>query len=121
MSGAQNSDGTARRVVGRPFPQGVSGNPSGRPRGLSRAARELVGDDGMALVELWWSIASDPMRRDADRLETSRLLADRGWGKAAVFEPLEGDPLDLADVEKAAEEFRAKIMRLVDRTESDKA
>ena len=121
MSGAQNSDGTARRVVGRPFPQGVSGNPSGRPRGLSRATRELVGDDGMALVELWWSIASDPMRRDADRLEASRLLADRGWGKGAVFEPLEGDPLDLADVEKAAEEFRAKIMRLVDRTESDKA
>jgi hypothetical protein len=39
------------------------------------------------------------MRRDFDRLEASRLLADRGWGKAASFEPLEGDPLDLSDYE----------------------
>jgi hypothetical protein len=121
MSGAQNSDGTARRVVGRPFPQGVSGNPSGRPRGLSRATRELVGEDGMPLVELWWQIAQDPMRRDRDRLEASRLLADRGWGKPATFESLEGDPLDLADAERAAEAFRAKVMRLAEGLESDKA
>jgi hypothetical protein len=58
----------------------------------------------MALVELWWSIAQDETRRDRDRLEASRLLADRGWGKAANFEPLEGDPLGLEDVEQAAEE-----------------
>ena len=52
------------------------------------------------------------MRRDSDRLEASRLLADRGWGKAAVFAPQEGDPLDLADAEAAAEEFRARVLRL---------
>jgi hypothetical protein len=121
MSDAQNSDGTAAKVVGRPFAKGTSGNPGGRPKGLSRAARELVGEDGMPLVELWWSIASDPMRRDRDRLEASRLLADRGWGKAAVFTQQEGDPLDLADAERAAEAFRAKISRLADRTESDRA
>jgi hypothetical protein len=114
MSGAQNSDGTARRVVGRPFPKGVSGNPAGRPRGLSRTTRELVGDDGMPLIELWWSIARDPMQRTSDRLVASRLLADRGWGKPATFEPLEGDPFDLADVERAAEEFRANILRLAE-------
>ena len=114
MSGAQNSDGTARRVVGRPFPQGVSGNPSGRPRGLSRATRELVGEDGMPLVELWWRIAQDPMVRTRDRLEASRLLADRGWGKAPTYAAIEeSDPLDLASLEQAAEEFRAKILALV--------
>jgi hypothetical protein len=75
----------------------------------------------MASVDLWWAIANDPMRRDSDRFEASRLLADRGWGKAAVFEPLEGDPFGLEDVEKAAEEFRAKIMRLADGPESDRA
>ena len=63
----------------------------------------------MALAELWWSIAQDPMRKDSDRLEASRLLADRGRGKAAVFEPVEGDPLDLSDAEEAAEEFRSVI------------
>jgi hypothetical protein len=36
----------------------------------------------MALVQLWWDIARDETRRDRDRLEASRLLADRGWGKA---------------------------------------
>jgi hypothetical protein len=41
-----------------------------------------------------------------DRLEASGLLADRGWGKAAVFAPQEGDSFDLEEVEAAAEEFR---------------
>jgi hypothetical protein len=79
---------------------------------LAKATRELVGEDGMALVQLWWDIAQDETRRDGDRLEASRLLADRGWGKAAAYEPLEGDPLNLADVEAAAEEFEAAILRL---------
>ena len=66
----------------------------------------------MGLAQLWWDIARDETRRDSDRLEASKLLADRGWGKAAAYEPLEGDPLDLAALEGAAEEFRAKILRL---------
>jgi hypothetical protein len=49
----------------------------------------------MALAELWWSIASDPMRRDSDRLEASRLVADRGWGKPANFVRVEADRLGL--------------------------
>jgi hypothetical protein len=53
-----------------------------------------------------------PMRRDRDRLEASQLLADRGWGKVANFEPVEGDPLGLEDAERAAEEFCAAILRL---------
>jgi hypothetical protein len=34
---------------------------------------------------------------------------------------VEGDPFDLEDVEKAAEEFRAKVMRLVESPGSDEA
>jgi hypothetical protein len=79
---------------------------------LAKATRQLVGEDGMRLAQFWVSIMEDPMRRDSDRLEASKLLADRGWGKAAVFEPQEGDPLDLAALEGAAEEFRAAILRL---------
>jgi hypothetical protein len=106
MSAPQVRDGSGR------FPKGVSGNPGGRPQGLAKATRELVGEDGHRLAEFWVSIMDDPMRRDSDRLEASRLLADRGWGKAAVYQPQEGDPLDLAVMEQAAEEFRAKILRL---------
>lgn len=105
-----------RRINGRghrpSFRPGRSGNPAGSPQGLARATRDLVGEDGMALAQLWWDIAQDPLQRTSDRLEASKLLADRGWGKAAVFSPQEGDPLDLALAEEAAEEFRAKILRL---------
>jgi len=115
----QNKGRSTGGVTGRGFRPGRSGNPGGRPQGLARATRELVGEDGKALVELWWSIARDPMQRTSDRLEASKLLADRGWGKAAVFSPQEGDPLDLALAEQAAEEFRAKILRLAADSESD--
>jgi hypothetical protein len=36
-----------------------------------------------------------------------------------VFQPQEGDPLDLALAEQAAEEFRARIIRLASDSESD--
>jgi len=90
MSAAQTSTGSGRRV-GRPFRPGQSGNPGGRPKGLAKATRELVGEDGMKLVELWWDIARDETRRDSDRLEASKLLADRGWGKAPAYMPMEED------------------------------
>jgi hypothetical protein len=38
--------------------RGVSGNTGGRPKGLAKATRELVGEDGIALVELWSDIAA---------------------------------------------------------------
>jgi hypothetical protein len=79
----------------------------------------LVGEDGTALAQLWWDIARDETRRDRDRLEASKLLADRGWGKAAAFAPQEGDPFDLEDAERGAEEFRKMILRLADSQETD--
>ena len=67
----------------------------------------------MALVVLWWSIAQDETRRDSDRLEASKLLAERGWGKAPAYAAIEEDnPLGLEDVEAAAEELRKAILRL---------
>jgi Family of unknown function (DUF5681) len=119
MSSVQTNGRTTGGVTGKGFRPGQSGNPRGRPKGLARATRELVGEDGMALIQLWWDIARDETRRDRDRLEASRLLADRGWGKVANFEPLEGDPLGLEDAEAAAEEFRAKVMRLAESQSPD--
>ena len=51
MSSVQNKGRTTGGVTGRGFRPGRSGNPGGRPQGLARATRELVGEDGKALVE----------------------------------------------------------------------
>jgi hypothetical protein len=113
-SGEQRSEQRSSngRITGKGFQPGRSGNPGGRPQSLAKATRQIVGEDGMKLAELWWSIASDETRRDRDRLEASRLLAGRDWGKAPTFAALEEpDPLDLANPEQAAEEFRAAILR----------
>ena len=113
MSSAQNNGRSTGGVTGKGFRPGQSGNPGGRPKGLAKATRELVGEDGMVLVELWLQIALDPMRRDADRLRASELLADRGWGKAAAFQPIEADdPLGLEALEEGAAEFRRRILQL---------
>src|SRR6476469_6015602 len=72
----KNGRGTGG-VTDKGFMPGRSGNPAGRPKGLARTTRELVGENGMKLVEFWVSTMEDPMRRDSDRLEESWLLADR--------------------------------------------
>jgi hypothetical protein len=49
----------------------------------------------------------------------SRLLADRGWGKAPAFAPVEDkDPLGLEKAEQAAERFTAEVLRLVSMDEN---
>jgi hypothetical protein len=44
-----------------------------------------------------------------------------GWGKASAYEPMVDYPFDLADSVRAAEEFRAKILRLADGIDADDA
>jgi hypothetical protein len=94
MSAVQNNRGTtAGGITGRGFAPGRSGNPGGRPKGLTRRVRELVGDDGTAIAEFMYAVMSDEGARTADRLEAARWLADRGFGKtlqAVALEAQEG-------------------------------
>ena len=46
-------------VIGRPFAKGVSGNPGGRPKGLARYVRELVGDDGRRIADFMLNVLDD--------------------------------------------------------------
>jgi hypothetical protein len=103
-----------RLETGR-FQPGRSGNPGGRPKGLTRTARELIGDDGRAIIEFWISVMTDLSVRTSDRLEASRLLAERGWGKAADQQPLEDVnyyAVSRQQVEIAVQTFNAEVKRL---------
>src|SRR5262245_61417226 len=94
---AENSAVTA--VIGKPLHRGVSGNPGGRPKGLARRVRELVGSDGHEIVDFMFETMSNAKARTADRLDAAKWLADRGFGKATEIEMQPG--LDLKKVSDA--------------------
>jgi len=64
------------------FVPGVSGNPGGRPKGLTRRVRQLVGHDGEAIAEFMFEVMTNETVRTSDRMEAGRWLADRGFGRA---------------------------------------
>jgi hypothetical protein len=82
MSAVQsNRETTVGGITGRGFLPGASGNPGGRPKGLARRVRELVGDDGTAIADFMFAVMVDQRARMGDRLDAARWLADRGFGK----------------------------------------
>ena len=83
MSVVRNNPGTTRPggVTGAGFMPGQSGNPGGRPKGLSRRVRELVGDDGHEIAEYMFSVLGDERQRTPDRMKAGEWLADRGFGR----------------------------------------
>jgi hypothetical protein len=73
----------------------------------------------LPLVRFWLSIVEDKNAKTADQLEASRLLAERGWGKAPAFSPVEAeDPLGLGDANQAADELRAEVLKLASKDET---
>ena len=127
---AANSPQTARprpgeAGAGRPFQKGQSGNPTGRPKGIASAAREVLrravdeGEDpALALVRFWASVMSDPSAKMEHRLAAARELADRGYGKAPQFAPIEDDdPLGLTmeRENEIAEDFERGLDELAER------
>jgi hypothetical protein len=79
---AENSAETRRRLVGRPFPKGVSANPGGRPKGLALRAREAT-KDGETIIEFMLRVfnGEEPGCNTKLRMEAAGWFSDRGWGK----------------------------------------
>jgi hypothetical protein len=85
---------TARKVPGRPFKPGQSGNPGGRMALAARIDHELGSKDGRKLIEAYVTIAFGdhaatarmfpraPRWRAADIIAALQWLSDRRFGKA---------------------------------------
>lgn len=105
---------------GRRFEAGKSGNPGGRPKGLARKVREILGDDDGETVARFWAAClsgeivtvttgPDGQRVEErtkvgvkERIEVSKLLAERGWGKPPQYAPIdEEDPLGMSEAAAA--------------------
>lgn len=86
-----------------PYEPGTTGNPGGRPKGLAKRVRDQVGSDGEPLVVLMLAIVYNEKESTRDRMDAAKWLADRGWGKAPVFAPIEDDdPLEMSEREASA-------------------
>lgn len=85
MAAVENRSLTTRSggITGAGFLPGQSGNPGGRPKGLARRVRELVGDDAEVILQFMLDVLGDETARTADRLQAAMWLADRGFGRAA--------------------------------------
>lgn len=99
MTGAP-TPAAERKLVGRPWQKGVSGNPGGRSKTtkqLAKLAREYT-DEALATVV---SIMRDEGNKPIDRLRAADIILDRGYGKAKQKIELEDAALAgpvLADV-----------------------
>ena len=121
MAVAQNNGRTTQvgGVTGSGFLPGQSGNPGGRPKGLSRRVRELVGDDGESIAQFMITVMTDANARTADRLEAAKWLADRAFGKSIQALDVEVRPYPAIDVTQLSDDDLEALIAIFEQYRSD--
>ncbi|MCR4340791.1 MAG: hypothetical protein NUW01_12995 [Gemmatimonadaceae bacterium] len=119
----QNNETATGGVTGKGFKPGRSGNPGGRAKGLARRIRDIAPPDKLA--DFYLAVFDSDLETLgpgfkvtlADRMKAGDWLAERGYGKAVGFQPIDDDPLDMQgeEIRAAADRFTAQVVRLADR------
>lgn len=99
MVDAADSNEPAHRVIGRPFPKGVSGNPSGMPANgeVRHVCRAFMRDKGWQVVQ---AIALNTKHRECMR--ANELIAAYAYGRPTIL------------IESSSEELKAFATTLRD-------
>lgn len=82
-------ENAGRRVVGRPFQKGISGNPNGRPK-IEPRVRKYARKYDQRMCKVLASIAEDPKQPVSERRRAAMDLIAVGSGRPAVIQEVGG-------------------------------
>ncbi len=82
MTAASSTPQGRKPPVGRPFPKGVSGNPSGQPKGVREVREAARQHTALAMRTLAEACRAKRAPWSA-RVAAAEALLSRGWGKPA--------------------------------------
>ena len=104
-----NSNANTKRLPGRPWPKGVSGNPGGRPKGTA-ALRSKLNGAARQIVDALLDALKDPDGRV--RLEAIKIAFAYLYGKPSetAAPPLVEEPAPDDDAEDLTPEQAAAIL-----------